>query len=75
MQASSYEQQLESLQSLYAQCQEEAGKVRAILEAKEAELSRMLTSLQVAAAQISALHSRDEEGPRSPGRVSEEVSR
>ena len=73
--ASSYEQQLESLQTLYSQCQEEAGKLRALLEAKEAELSHMLTSLQVAAAQISALHPRDEEGAISPGKVNEEVSR
>ena len=49
---SDHQVQLESLQRLHAQCQEEAEKLRAVLESKEEELSRMLTTLQVAAAQV-----------------------
>ena len=49
---SDHQVQLETLQRLHAQCQEEAEKLRAVLESKEEELSRMLTMLQVAAAQV-----------------------
>ena len=44
--------QLEALQRLHAQCREEAEKLKAVLESKEEELSRMLTALQVASAQV-----------------------
>jgi len=49
---SDHGEQLEALQRLHAQCQEEAEKLKAVLESKEEELSRMLTALQVAAAQV-----------------------
>ena len=49
---SDHQVQLETLQRLHAQCQEEAEKLRAVLESKEEELSRILTTLQVAAAQV-----------------------
>ena len=55
---SDHQVQLETLQQLHAQCQEEAEKLRAVLESKEEELSRMLTTLQVASAQVCAsIHS------------------
>ena len=71
-QVSNYQDQLSSLQTLHTQCRDEAEEMRALLESKEGELSRMLTVLQVAAAQIAALDGRD--GAQSPAAVSEEVS-
>ena len=49
---SSHDDQLSRLKEMHCQCQEEAGKLRALLEAKEAELSRMMTALQVSSAQV-----------------------
>lgn len=49
---SSYDGQVKKLKELHCQCQEEAGKLKALLETKEAELSRMLTALQISAAQV-----------------------
>ena len=49
---SSYDGQVKKLKDLHCQCQEEAGKLKALLETKEAELSRMLTALQISAAQV-----------------------
>ena len=49
---SNYDGQLSKLKEMHCQCQEEAGKLRAVLEAKEEELSRMLTALQVSSAQV-----------------------
>ena len=49
---STYDGQVKKLQELHCQCQEEAGKMKALLETKEAELSRMLTALQISAAQV-----------------------
>ena len=50
--SSSYDSQLSKLKEMHCQYQEEAGKLRVVLEAKEAELSRMLTALQVSSAQV-----------------------
>lgn len=52
---SSYDGQVKKLKELHCQCQEEAGKLKALLETKEAELSRMLTALQISAAQVSLI--------------------
>lgn len=52
---SSYDGQMKKLKELHCQCQEEAGKLKALLETKEAELSRMLTALQISAAQVSLI--------------------
>ena len=49
---SSYDGQVKKLKELHCHCQEEAGKLKALLETKEAELSRMLTALQISAAQV-----------------------
>ena len=48
----SYDGQVKKLKELHCQCQEEAGKLKALLETKEAELSRMLTALHISAAQV-----------------------
>jgi predicted secreted protein len=49
---SSYDGQMKKLKELHCQCQEDAGKLKALLKTKEAELSRMLTALQISAAQV-----------------------
>ncbi len=71
LQASDYQTRLATLQTLQSQCREEAGELRLLLETKERELSRLLTSLKVAAAQIAALDGQS--GTRSPSLVSQEV--
>ena len=50
--SSNYGDQLSKLKEMHGRCQEEAGKLRAVLEAKEADLSRMLTALQISSAQV-----------------------
>ena len=50
--ASDYRLQLEAIQASHAHCLEEAGQLKELLEAKESDLSRMLTSLHIAAAQV-----------------------
>lgn len=50
--AADYKNQLQTLSQLHSQCEGEAGKLRRLLESKEAQLSKMLTALQIAAAQV-----------------------
>ena len=71
-QASSNGLKLESLRTLHSSCEEGANKMRELLEMKETELSRVLSALQVAAAQISALGRKEVES-RSPSTITGEV--
>lgn len=74
--ASDYEKQLSSLQALHDQCRADAESLHTLLDAKETELSRMMTTLQVAAAQISALNQpKGDDETRPLPCVSEEVCR
>lgn len=70
-QANDYQSRLRALQELQAQCSEKASELQSLLAAREAELSRTLTALKVAAAQIAALDGRDR--ARSPSALSQEV--
>ncbi len=72
--ASHSELELEALRSLHAGCEDTATKMKSLLDIKETELSRVLSALQVAAAQISAL-GRKGAGSRSPDTVTGEVGR
>ena len=51
-QFSDHDLRLSELRSLQAACQDEAGHLRAVLQAKETDLSHTITALQVAAAQV-----------------------
>lgn len=70
--ASHSDLELESLRSLHASCAEAAMKMKGLLESKEKELSHVLSALQVASAQISAL-GRKGAGSRTPVTVTGEV--
>ncbi len=66
------ELELETLRSLHSACEDTASKMKGLLDSKEMDLSRVLSALQVAAAQISAL-GRKGAGSRSPSTVTGEV--
>ncbi len=70
-QVEDYHKRLAALQGLQTQCREEADELHTLLETKEGELSRMLTTLKVAAAQIAALDEKG--GVTTHTAVSEEV--
>ncbi len=71
-QAGDYQKRLAALQGLQTQCREEADELHSLLASREGELSRMITALKVAAAQIAALDGKG--GATTPTAVSEEVS-
>ena len=50
--AEQYKASLDTVQQLHCKCQEEAGKMRSQLLAKEADLSHVLTALQLTATQV-----------------------
>ena len=50
--AEQYKASLETVQQLHCRCQEEAGRLRAVLLAKETDLARVLTTLQLTASQV-----------------------
>lgn len=50
--AEQYKASLETVQQLHCKCQEEAGRLRALLLAKETDLSRVLTTLQLTSSQV-----------------------
>ncbi len=66
---SDYQSQLAAIQELHVSCKNEADEMRQLLESREGELSKMISSLQIAAAQIAALDGRE----RSPSEVDNEV--
>ncbi len=50
--AEQYKTSLATVQQLHCKCQEEAAKMRSQLLAKETDLSRMLTALQLTSTQV-----------------------
>lgn len=50
--AEQYKANMDTVQQIHCKCQEEGGKMRALLLGKETDLANVLTALQLASSQV-----------------------
>lgn len=53
--ADQYKASLDTVQQIHCRCQEEGGRLRSQLHAKETDLARVMTAMQVASSQVGGI--------------------